>query len=212
MVKVVLLGICGALTGALATGCGGSRHQNASEPKGRYTVRVTHASFPTAQAVARPAQLVLDVRNTSARTLPDVTVAVTSFDYLSNYANLASRRRPIWVVNEGPGQIAKPPVETVEVDPPGSGTTANYNVWALGSLAPGATRSFVWNVSPVKPGMHRLSYRVYAGLYGNAQAELANGSPPAGSFLVNIADRPPATHVDRTTGKVVAGPYVPSEG
>ena len=128
--------------------------------------------------MARPAQMVVDVRNTSARTLPDVTVAVTSFDYLSDYPNLASRRRPIWVVDEGPGQVPKPPVETVEVDPPGSGTTANYSVWALGPLAPGATRSFVWNVSPVKPGMYRVSYRVYAGLNGRAQAELANGSPP----------------------------------
>jgi hypothetical protein len=212
MVKVVLLGMCGALTGVLAAGCGSSRQQNASEPKGHYTVAVTHASFPTAQAVAKPARLVLDVRNTGAHTLPDVTVAVTSFDYLSDYANLANRRRPIWVVDEGPGRAANPPVESVQVDPPGSGATATYNVWALGPLAPGATRSFAWNVSPVKPGMHKLSYRVYAGLNGKAQAALADGSPPAGSFAVDIADRPPATHVDRTTGKVVAGPYVPSEG
>ena len=212
MVKAVLLGVCGAFAGVLATGCGESRHQNASEPKGHYTVEVTRASFPTDQAVARPAQLVVDVRNRGVRTLPDVTVAVTSFDYLSDYPNLASRRRPIWVVDEGPGELAKPPVETVQVDPPGSGTTANYNVWALGPLAPGATRSFVWNVSPVKPGTHRLSYRVYAGLNGNAQARLADGSPPAGSFDVDVADLPPPTHVDPATGKVVAGPYVPSEG
>jgi hypothetical protein len=212
VLKAVLLGVCGALLGVLATGCGESRRQDASEPKGRYTVQVTHASFPTEQAVARPARLVVDVRNTSARTLPDVTVAVTSFDYLSDFPNLASRRRPIWVLDEGPGRISKPPVETVQVDPPGSGTTATYNVWALGPLTPGATRSFVWNVSPVKPGMHRLSYRVYAGLNGKAQAELADGSPPVGSFAVNIAGRPPQTHVDPATGKVVAGPYVPSEG
>jgi hypothetical protein len=212
MVKAVLLGVCGALAGVLAAGCGSSRQQNASEPKGHYTVAVTHASFPTNQAVAKPARLVLDVRNTGAHTLPDVTVAVTSFDYLSDYPNLASRRRPIWVVDEGPGRAANPPVESVQVDPPGSGTTANYNVWTLGPLAPGATRSFVWSVSPVKPGMHRLSYRVYAGLNGKAQAKLANGSPPAGSFDVDVADRPPSTHVDRTTGRVVAGPYVPSEG
>jgi hypothetical protein len=211
MVKAVLLGVCGALAGVLAAGCGGSRHQNASEPKGRYTVKVTHASFPLDQAVAQSAQMVLDVRNTGRRTLPDVTVAVTSFDYLSDYPNLASRRRPIWVVDQGPGRVANPPVETVEVDPPGSGITANYNVWTLGPLAPGATRSFVWSVSPVKPGTHRISYRVYAGLNGNAQAALANGSPPAGSFDVNVADRPPPTHVNPTTGKVVAGPYVPSE-
>ncbi len=211
VLKVVVLGLCGALAVALAAGCGESRRQDASEPKGHYTVQVTHASFPSDQAVARPAQMVVDVRNTSARTLPDVTVAVTSFDYLRDYPNLASRRRPIWVVDEGPGQVPKPPVETVQVDPPGSGTTANYSVWALGPLAPGATRSFVWNVSPVKPGMYRVSYRVYAGLNGRAQAEFADGSPSAGRFVVHVAERPPQTHVDPATGKVVAGPYVPSE-
>jgi hypothetical protein len=98
------------------------------------------------------------------------------------------------------------------VDPPGGGTTSNYNIWALGALAPGATRSFVWHVSPVKPGVHKLSYRVYAGLNGKAQAQLADGAPPAGSFTVDIAGRPPKTHVDPVTGKVVAGPYVPPEG
>ncbi len=212
MVKAVALGVGGALAGVLAAGCGESRHQDASETKGHYTVAVTHASFPADQAVARPAQMVVVVRNTSARTLPDVTVAVTSFDYLSDYPNLASRRRPVWVVDQGPGQVPKQPVETVEVDPPGSGTTSDYNVWALGPLAPGATRSFVWSVSPVKPGAYRVSYRVYAGLNGRAQAELADGSPPTGSFAVNVADRPPPSHVDPATGKVVAGPYVPSEG
>jgi hypothetical protein len=211
MVKAVLLGVGGALAGVLAAGCGESRRQDASERKGHYTVAVTHASFPADQAVARPARMVLDVRNTSSRTLPDVTVAVTSFDYLSHYPELASRKRPIWVVDEGPGQIPKQPVETVEVDPPGSGTTANYNVWALGPLAPGATRGFAWNVSPVKPGTYKISYRVYAGLNGKAQAEFADGSPSIGSFAVNVADRPPPTHVDPATGKVVAGPYVPSE-
>ncbi|MGH2854669.1 MAG: hypothetical protein ACRDLF_10840 [Solirubrobacteraceae bacterium] len=209
---VVLLGVCGALAGALAAGCGESRHQDASEPKGNFTVLLARASFPLRQAVARPTRLVLAIRNTGARTLPNVTVAVTSFSYLSNYPNLASRRRPVWVVDEGPGRIANPPVETVQVDPPGSGTTANYNIWALGPLAPGATRSFVWHVSPVKPGLHRVSYRVYAGLNGRAQAQLADGSPPTGSFAVYVAGRPPKTHVDPVTGKVVPGPYVPPEG
>jgi hypothetical protein len=209
---VVVLGLCGASAGALAAGCGESRHQDAGEPKAHYTVQVTDASFPSLQAVARPAQMVLDVRNTSARTLPDVTVAVKSFDYLSDYPGLASRRRPIWVVDQGPGRIASPPVETVQTDPPGSGTTADYNVWALGRLAPGATRSFVWHLSPVKPGSYHVAYRVYAGLNGRAQAVLADGAAPAGTFAVRVAGRPPQTHVDPTTGKVVAGPYVPPEG
>jgi hypothetical protein len=210
--KVVLLGVCGALVSALAGGCGESSHADAGEPKGRFTVQIANASFPAKQAVARPAALRLAVRNTGARTLPDVTVAVTSFYYTSDYPHLASRKRPVWVVNRGPGQVANPPVETVQTDPPGSGTTANYDIWALGPLRPGATRSFVWNVSPVKPGVHRIAYRVYAGLGGKAQAQLADGASPAGSFTVHIADRPPPTHVDPTTGKVVPGPYVPSEG
>jgi hypothetical protein len=209
--KVVLLGVCGALAGALAAGCGESRHQDASEPRGTFTVQVTHASFPLQQAVSRPTRLALLIRNTGARTIPNVTVAVTSFDYLSDYPNLASRRRPVWVVDQGPGRAADPRVETVQVDPPGSGTTANYNVWALGPLAPGATSSFVWQVTPVKPGLHNISYRVYPGLNGRAQAQLADGGPPVGSFAVHIAGRPPVTHVSPQTGKVVPGPYVPSE-
>jgi hypothetical protein len=209
--RAVLPSVCGTLMGVLAVGCGESRHQDAAESRATYTVAVTHAVFPVQQAVSRPTQLVLVVRNRSARTLPDVTVAVSSFSYLSNYPNLASRRRPIWVVDTGPGRLANPPVETQQVDPQGSGTTANDNIWALGPLRPGATRAFVWHVTPVKPGLHRIFYRVSAGLYGKARAQLAGGAIAGGSFAVHIAGRPPATHVDPETGKVVPGPYVPSE-
>jgi hypothetical protein len=212
VLRAVPPGVCGALIGVVAVGCGESRHQDAREPRGTYTVAVAHASFPTHQAVARPTQLVLVVRNTSARTLPDVTVGVTSFSYVSNYPNLASRLRPVWVVDQGPGAIPHPAVETQQVDPPGSGTTANNNVWALGPLRPGATRSFVWHVTPVKPGLHRISYTVSAGLNGKAQAQLAGGKTPTGSFAVYIAGRPPLTHVDPETGRIVPGPYIPSEG
>ncbi len=116
-------------------------------------------------------------------------------------------------MDQGPGRIPNPPVETVQVDPPGSGTTANYNIWALGPLAPGATRSFVWRVIP---GEARSAQDLLPGVRGperqGRRRSCADGAPPAGSFTVNIASRPPQAHVDPTTGKVVAGPYVPSEG
>jgi hypothetical protein len=207
---VVVLGALGLPASVVAGGCGGAQ-QDAHEPRGSFTVRVTGASFPVRQAVSRPVALALSVRNTSARTLPDVTVAVNSFSYLSTYPHLAARSRPIWIVDEGPGPLAKPPVETVQIDPPGGGTTATANVWALGALAPGASRRFVWHVTPVKPGIHTVSYRVYAGLNGRAQAQLANGGAPTGSFVVAVARRPPQTHVDPETGRVVPGPYVPTE-
>jgi hypothetical protein len=210
--KAAALGICAALSGALAAGCGGGTRQDAREPKGAFTVALAQASFPSRQAVSRPERLVLDVRNTGTRALPDVTVAVTSFYYRSDYPNLSDPRRPVWVVDQGPGAIPAPPVETVQVDPPGSGTTANYRIWALGPLAPGATRSFVWRVTPVKAGLHEVAYRVYAGLNGKAQAQLSGGGAPAGSFTVDVAGRPPFTHVNPATGKVAPGAYVPSEG
>ncbi len=168
---------------------------------------MTQASFPTHQAISKPERLVLSVHNTGTRALPNVAVAVNSFDYVSDYPKLASNKRPVWVVETGPGPAAKPPVETVEVDAPGGGTTATYNVWALGRLAPGATRSFVWHVTPVKSGTHRVFYRVYGGLNGKARAVLAGGGAPGGTFTVSIAPAPPKRHVNPQTGKVEVGPY-----
>lgn len=198
------------MTVAIASGCGESAHQDAAEPKGAFTVQVTSASFPKRQAVSKPEQLVLRIHNPSRRTVPNVAVAVNSFDYVSNYPNLAARLRPVWVVDNGPGPIAKPPVETVEVDAPGGATTATYNVWALGPLAPGATHSFVWRVSPVKSGVHQVFYRVFGGLNGRARAVLANGRVPGGSFTVAIGKSPPRRHVNPQSGKVELGVYSPS--
>lgn len=209
MPSVVVLG-ASALAIATASGCGESAHQDASEPQGTFTVEVADARFPTHQAVSKQTHLVLKVHNTSGRAIPDVAVALNSFDYVSNYPNLAARKRPVWVVNSGPGPQANPPVETVEVDAPGGGSTATYNVWTLGSLAAGATRSFVWDVSPVKPGVHKVFYRVYAGLNGKARATLAGGGTPGGVFRVSIAGAPPGRHVNPQTGKVEIGPYISS--
>lgn len=206
---VVLLG-AGALAVATASGCGEAAHQDAGEPRGTFTVQVAGASFPAHQAISKPERLVLSVHNSGARAVPNVAVAVNSFSYVSSYPKLASNKRPVWVVDNGPGPEAKPPVETVEVDQPGGGTTATYNVWALGRLAPGATRSFVWRVTPVKAGVHRVFYRVYAGLNGKARAQLASGGAPGGTFTVSVAGEPPKRHVNPQTGRVEFGPYSPA--
>jgi hypothetical protein len=209
VLKTIVLGACAMSAGLLAGGCG-EADQDAHEPRGVFTVGVVRASFPALQAVARPTQLVLTVRNTGLRTLPNVAVGVNSFYYTSDFPDLAARRRPVWIVDDGPGRVPDPPVETIQTDPPGSGTTDNDQIWALGSLAPGALRRFVWRVTPVKPGVHRIFYRVYAGLDGRARARLTGGGVPAGVFTVVIAGRPPKTHVDPQTGEVVPGPYIPT--
>jgi hypothetical protein len=198
--------LLGACAGLFAAGCGGTR-QDAHEVKGVFTVKVLDASFPAKQAVARPSRLKLQVHNTGAHTVPNVAVTIDSFSYLSNYPELAAAKRPIWVIEGGPGTPAKEPVQSQAVSPPGGGQTAYVNTWALGPLAPGRTQTFVWQVVPVKSGSYTVHYTVAAGLAGKARAQLAGGATPTGHFTIDIAPRPPITHVDPHTGRVVSGTF-----
>jgi hypothetical protein len=199
----VLLAACATL---LASGCGAGR-QDASEPKGNFAMQVVHASFPTNQAVARQTKLELRVRNTGTQTAPDVAVTLDSFYYTEDYPDLAADKRPIWVVEQGPGAIPRRPVQSQAVSPPGGGQTAYVNTWALGPLAPGQTQTFLWKVAPVKAGLHTVHYTVAAGLAGKAKAELASGRPVQGQLTADVAPAPPKTYVDPSTGHVVAGTY-----
>jgi hypothetical protein len=199
------LAACGVALGVLAGGCGGAQ-RNVREAKGVYTVEVVHARFPTKQAIARDTKLALVVRNASAHTIPNVAVTVDSFSYASSYPHLSANKRPVWIVNTGPGAVSARPVQTEEVNPPGGGETAFVNTWALGALAPGKSRAFVWRVTPVKAGVQTVRYAVSAGLDGKAVARLAGGGLPTGSFVVHVAPQPPSTHVSPDTGKVVSGP------
>lgn len=204
----VLLGAL-SVAGLLASGCGGTR-QDANEAKATYPVQVLHASFSARQSIARPSTMAIRVRNPGLRTVPNVAVTIDSFSYpsTSTLPELAARQRPVWIVDGGPGTVPKRLVQTETVDPAGGGQTAFLNTWALGPLAPGATRTFVWRVTPVKPGLHRVSYVVAAGLNGKARARLRpGGGLPVGHFVVNIAPAPPARHVNPETGRVLPGPY-----
>ncbi len=192
------------LVGALASGCGEAT-RNAREASGIYTVEVVKARFPAKQAIAHDTRLALVVRNAGARTIPNVAVTLDSLDYASAYPHLAANKRPVWIVNTGPGAVSARPVQTEEINPPGGGETAYVNTWALGALAPGASRSFVWRVTPVKTGIHTVRYAVAAGLDGKARARLAAGGPATGKFVVAVAPAPPPTHVNPQTGRVAAG-------
>jgi len=192
-------------TGLLASGCGGGTQQDAHEPKGTFTVKVVKASFPAKQAIARPTSLELQVRNTGTRPAPNLAVTIDSFSYVEKYPELADSKRPIWVVEQGPGAIAKRPVQSQAISPPGGGQTAYVNTWAFGPLAAGGTRTFLWRVMPVKAGLHTVHFTIAAGLAGKARAQLAGGAAATGHFSVDIAPRPPANHVDPETGQIVSG-------
>jgi len=170
-------------------------------------MKVLHASFPSTQAVARPATMELQIRNTGSHVVPNLAVTVDSFNYTSNAPELAADKRPIWAIERGPGAIAKAPVESQEVSVPGGGQTAYVNTWALGRLASNATATFTWKVVPVKAGTYTVHYAVAAGLSGKARTRLASGGAGGGSFTVDVAGAPPTTHVDPSTGRITPGVY-----
>jgi hypothetical protein len=202
----VSLAACGVGLVALVSGCGESE-RNAREVARTYPVEVLVAHFPHKQAIAHNTRLTLIVRNAGARTIPNVAVTLDSFYYTSTVAKLSVDKRPVWIVNTGPGAVASaPPVKTEEVNPPGGGETAFVDTWALGALAPHASRAFIWRVTPVKAGVHTVHYTVSAGLDGKALARLAGGGLAHGGLTAAIAPAPPRTHVNPETGAIEPGP------
>jgi len=204
------VGLLGACAAFVMSGCGGGAEQSHGEAKRSYDMRIVAATFPAKQSMARPTEMKVRVSNESARTVPNVAISVDSFSYVEKFAELAANKRPVWVVEEGPGTPAKLPVQSQAVSPPGGGQTNYVNTWALGPLKAGASRTFTWKVVPVKAGSYTVHLRVAAGLAGNARAVLSGGGPVSRSITAEIAPAPPITHVNPSTGKVVAGTFPPS--
>jgi hypothetical protein len=177
-----------ASTAALAVaGCGGGERQDAAEPSGTFQVDVVSASFPTKQHLAQPERFVIAVHNSGQKTVPNVAVTVSSFAERSEQAGLADPERAVWIID----------------DSPRGGQTAYTNTWALGRLAPGQTRRFVWRVTAVQAGTHTVKWQVAAGLNGKAKATLSGNRAPAGSVTVDVSDKPGQARVDPKTGDVI---------
>ena len=178
--------VAGAAALAVA-GCGGGTRQDADEPSGTFQVDVVNASFPTKQHLAKSERFVIAVRNTGHEAVPNVAVTVNSFASRSEQPGLADPSRAVWIVDTAPA----------------GGDTAYTNTWALGRLAPGQTRRFVWRVTAVQAGTHTVKWAVAAGLNGKAKATLSGNRAPAGSVTVDVSDKPAQARVDPETGKVV---------
>lgn len=206
---MVIVGACPAL---LFNGCGGGSEQTHGEVKRSYEMRISAATFPARQSISKPAELRVKVLNEADRTVPNVAITVDAFSYVEKYPELAANKRPIWVVEQGPGAVPALPVQSQAVSPPGGGQTVYINTWALGPLKPKAVQTFTWKVVPVKAGAHSIHLTVAAGLAGNARATLAGRSPIGGgavtrSFTAQIAPVPPSRHVDPRSGRVIPGTF-----
>ncbi len=56
--------------------CGGGQRQDASEPSGKFPVSVDRATFPSTQRLAQHTHLVITVRNSGNKAIPDVAVTI----------------------------------------------------------------------------------------------------------------------------------------
>lgn len=187
--------VAGVAASLGAAGCGGQPRQDANEPSRTYPLEVTRASFPTAQKVAQASVMTVSVRNAGKQVVPDVAVTVETagsgtgaqaFSVVDSQPNLAERSRPVWIVDAGPvgdGKTERPGFQT------GQPNTAYANTWALGSLAPGRTVTFMWRVTAVRAGRYTVQYAVAPGLDGRAKAQLVGSAPR--SFTVNVSRAAP---------------------
>ena len=214
--------ICGALAALVLAGCGGGARQDASEPTGNFPVAVTTATFPGSQRLSEHTHLVLAVRNTGSKTIPNVAVTIcnvtcsypappgegtdaAAFANDRQQTGLANPSRPIWVVDRPPGacNVGCQAGSTAGSGSPGGAVTAYSNTWALGSLAPGHTAKFDWAVTAVAPGRHVVAWEVAAGLNGKAKAVLqGRGGLPHGTFTVTIHNAPSESYVNNN-GQIV---------
>jgi hypothetical protein len=213
----------GLLACAGLSACGGQQ-QDAQEPSGNFPVQITAASFPASQTISQHSNMVVTVRNVGSKPIPDIAVTVckvtcvyspnlppgegtssAAFASTSTQGFLANPSRPVWVVERPPGSCQGQTGYACVSGGAGGGSSANANTWALGRLAPGASRTFAWRVVAVSPGHFTLAYQVGVGLAGKAKAVMSGGGAPQGTFTVTVSAAPAKSYVNNA-GRIVTTP------
>jgi hypothetical protein len=184
-------------------GCASTKKQDENEPAGNYQVKIVSATFPAKQKLAQSSRLVIRVQNSGTGTVPDIAMTVNGFGKRKNQADLADPERPQFVINGRPQTIGGVP-EAKDQSPVGC-ETVYVNTWACGKLKAGGEKVFVWNVTAVKAGPYKVSYRVAAGLDGKAKVVASSGAILSGSFAGSVKDKPPVTRVADDGKTVVRG-------
>ena len=115
---------------------------------------------------------------------------------------LASRSRPVWIVDRPPG----PCQYSCRSGGPGGAVTAYSNTWALGRLQPGATATFDWGVTAIKPGTHVVQYSGRGRAQRQGQGRASRRRHSAAAVHGHDLSRPQQAYVDNS-GQVVDTPY-----
>jgi hypothetical protein len=177
----------------ILSACGGGSSSADDEPEGNFQVKVTEASFPTAQKLGQTTLLKLGIRNTGKRPVPGLNVSFTiageqgvnsslPFGVRDPQPELAQPERPVWVLAQTFPRLHGSTT-------PGGASTSSAKTFSFGELKPGATTTAVWKLSAVRSGKYTLLYSINAGLSGKAKAKTDNGVRPGGSFTTEISER-----------------------
>jgi len=182
---------CTALAAAglllAAGGCGGGERRDAGAAAGPFSVDIVRAQFPARQHLADKPELVMTVRNAGEETIPDLAVTVHGFSARTGDSAQADARELVWLID----------------DEPSGAVTAIEDTWTAGALAPGASTTLRWHVTPVRAGTHELTYAVAGDVAGPGATSLARGGPARGSLIVRVAGAPAQARVDPRTGEVI---------
>lgn len=166
--------------------CGGGERRDADVADRTYTVDIERAAFLTRQRLAQRNALVITVRNASDAAIPNLAVTVRGFTDRPGGPREADLGRDLWIVDRGPSDAR----------------TAFADTWTAGRLAPGATATLRWDVTPVVAGTHELRYEIAPALAGGARARLQNGGAAEGSLRARVRSEPPEARVDPSSGEV----------
>jgi len=204
--QAIAIGFAALAAAAIFSACGGSGSSADDEATGTFHVKVTEASFPTAQKLGQTSLLKLGIRNTGKHTVPGLTVSFTiagkeginsslPFAIRDPQPELASPERPVWV-------LAATYPRLHGSSAPGGASTSSHKTFSFGPLKPGASTKAVWKLSAVRSGKYTLLYSIDAGVGGQAKAETDNGVRPGGSFATEISERLPESEVT-DSGEIV---------
>lgn len=204
--QAIAIGFAALAAAAIFSACGGGGASSDNEATGTFHVKVTEASFPTAQKLGQTSLLKLGIRNTGKRTVPGLTVSFTiagkegvnsslPFAIRDPQPELASPERPVWVLSATYPRLHGS-------SSPGGASTSSHKTFSFGPLKPGATTKAAWKLSAVRAGKYTLLYSIDAGVGGKAKAETDNGVRPGGSFATEISERLPESEVT-DSGEIV---------
>jgi hypothetical protein len=203
--RIAALALSALGVSALA-GCGSQvvkgDPQDRAEPTGDFPVRVTRASFPDKQSLAKDSSMQIEVENAGAKRIPNINVTVKcgsglggSFMTATDSQDVADPERPQFVVNKIPTRTERvnPPLDPAPLER----SSAFVDTYPLGPLAPGRSARFRWDVTAVKAGPYRLCWRVNAGLYGKAKAVASGDSemPIHGEFKGEVSNKAPKARI-----------------